>query len=505
MGRPLAASTVTMAPQTLAFRSGAITRAHTILSSYYRAPGTAYGLGMAIAHALRCLKRTHYDDAPQMRLRRHLILYGPRGSCKSSCSKYFLLEIAGCLDLVDAPDLSVFQEDGPKIVTLGGGTSFERVRGTFGAGGDIMEPLIQEAAWVYAPELLTVLGHHPQDRSKRIEDFNSIVEEGRITVALAKGGNKDLAEREEMAKRIPEGAAYVFNPRRATITYDCTAAFLGCTRPLPEKLLAELNQSGYWSRHDIWGWDPTDDQAATYADNKFGPPPSEQELKDARSKFLDLWATPFKFVNAPPKELLSAGVQWYNQELMKVREETEVPFVDLFSSRDDTDIAQLLTASALDRLSASREPGDRSPVERIEYDPRDLVNAKLWLRGRLSHLRSSLETEVDEKTAKGRDDSVRILMDFFNHMESERDPDPTRFNSRDFVAHFVEKKRGGASTARRHLSTLKRARMVRPMRTSPGEYHIEDEAIRRMGKNPDDYIDDTPHIERPDFNGDRQQ
>jgi hypothetical protein len=420
-------------------------------------------------------------------------------------SRFALRDLFGCLD-ADDPGNKELVGTGryPTYGTVSGGTGFERARGTFAQDGSLMAPSVQEWTWMYAPELLSFLGHHPQERSKRIDDMNGLIEEGVVVVSLVKGGNKELEKRIEMAQAIPKDAGYTYDPIKCSLRYEATTCFLGCVRILDARVLSELEKTGYWSRHDIAEWGPTDAIALHYANDKFGPAPSQPMLEFIRAKFLDLWNTEFETVNSPPPEMLSRVVMWYNNKLMEIKEETERPFAELFSSRDDTDIAQLLTASCLDRLSASREVGDRSPVERLVYSEQDVSLAKAWLEGRFAHLRGSFDEQVTKAEAEDGDKAALMLRSFIRHLEESSEADTmVEFHSRDLIEHFVKSGSGGESTARRHLRNLKKRRIVVPDRRSSGNYHIDDSFLESMGyrihapvaapeHEPDerDYIDD---------------
>lgn len=460
--------------------AGVIDATVHLLESYYRQPGRAYGLEPSIGHAIRCLKRTYYDDRPQMRARRNVILQGPRGSCKSTISKYALTQIYGCVDVLDpvhAPEISA--RTLPTVCIIGSGSGFERARGTFGSDGSLLSPLFQESTWIYAPELMTVLGHNKSERAKRIDDFNSIIEEGSVRITLAKAGNMDLDKRREMAERIPQNAGFHYDPERAVVTYECTAAFLGCTRELPLELRAELNQNGYWSRHSIGEWSPVSSEARSHADKKFGPPPAPPVLAELRGRWVDLWNTEFARVNAPPEDMMDDAVVWYNGKLQDIEDESETPFRDLYSGRDDADIAQLVTAATLNRLTRNRPPGARSLVEEIPYAQDDLQTAKLWMQPRLAHLRNLHETATEEEAAEN-DRAFTMLAGFIKALAGKGDSELDYFTSKDLVAHFV-KGGGGASTARRHLCKLRKAGIVSTVRNSPGDYHVDAGALLRMG------------------------
>jgi len=461
--------------------AGLIDATYALLSSYYRQPGMAYGLGPAVGQALRCTKRTNFDDRPQMRVRRNIILYGPRGSFKSSISKYCLFDVFGCVDILDpvhAPEVAA--RTLPTVCTIASGSGFERARGTFSNEGHLMSPLFQESTWIYAPELLTALGHKADERAKRIEDFNSILEEGSVRILLAKAGNADIEKRREVARAIPESAGYHYDPERATVSYECSAAFIGCTRELGDKMLAELDQSGYWSRHAIEEWNPVSSEARSHADQKFGPPPHPDALAALKARWIDLWNTPFLRVEAPPQAMMDDAVQWYNSRLRDIEEECEVPFKSLYSGRDDTDIAQLITAASINRLTRQRGAGDRSPIPALTFEADDLQTCKRWLAGRLSHLRSLHSAEVSERQAESKDRAFGALSRFLKWAQSKGESNLEQFTSRDFVKHFVDRG-GGASTAKRHLTNLRKAGHVSPVRDSPGDYTVDHGALEIMG------------------------
>ena len=461
---------------------GVIDLSVSILTGYYHHAGAAYGPGLAIAHALRCTKHVHYDDAPEMRVIRNLILYGPPGSCKSAMSKYFLRKMAGAIDLFDTPAGSkppVFSRPCPKYVTIASGSGFERARGTFSADGNVMAPLFQEADWIYAPELLTALGHDPRSRAERIEAYNGITEERRVSVTLAKGGNKSLEERIEIANTLQQ-RGYTYDPHRAAIVYDCTAAFMGCTRFLSDAEKRPLMSSGYWTRHSISEFRVTDDIARVFADNKYGDPPSAATLAEVREKWLDLWNTPFETVNRPPRDMLLRVVAWYNEQLAQIPQEARVNFSELYSGRDDGDIAQLMTAACINRLSASRAPGDCSPVPRLEYTKRDEEQATAWLYSRLAHLRNLHDSHEDQKEADAADRAFQFLEAFVKAERDRGEVHHDSFNSKAFVA-FGRAQGKGNTVVRGFLTRLRRSGHVSPLPAQPGEYLVDTSALERMG------------------------
>lgn len=473
-----------------ALSPGVIDRSIALLANLYQSPGRAYGPGMAIAQALRCTKRSHYDDLPQVRTRRHPVLYGPRGSVKSSISRFFLFDLIGGVDMMDPNAVVKRGEWRPTILNVSSGSSWERLRGSISNDGQVIPPVLHSVDWIYASELMSFLGHTPSDRSKRIENLNEAQEEGRMSVFLVKAFNVPFERRKEVADEIPDSAGYHYDPVHGYLHYDARFSMLSCSRILPEKLKDEMESSGYWSRQSIEFWDPTNAVAVDYANKKFGVATPEN-ITLCRQKWLDLWNTKFLQVNAPPMAMKDELIHWFNAQLLLISEEKGQSFQDLFSARDDTDIMQLLTAAAIERISAARKPGDRSDVEAIDYTQADVLRTKAWLSARLAYLRSEHGGRLTEASAKESDKSTQSLLLFLQHLHKEQEP-YDHFHSNEFVAFFAGRNLGGASTARHHLSVVKRAKLVAPDRYKPGHYVVDDNAIEAAGlPQVEDHVDES--------------
>lgn len=460
-------------------RPSLVDEATAALEAMFTLPGREYGPSLQIAHNLKCLKRATYDDNDGVRLRRHVLVYGPKGFAKSSSTKYFLTKLAGAVDpLTNDGAAALRKGDHPRFSAWKNGAGMERLRGTVDMTGMPLDPLLQSIDWLYSPELMGTLGHAPQTRGDRMDMLNGWLEEGDVNVILTKASNMPVEERREVARQLrAAGKPYFYDPETCAISYNCHFSFLGCTRYLNEKVIDELLASGYWERHSITELRPTRTQMGKYANQKFGEGLDSKRIADIKQRNLDLWRTKFKTVNMPPKELVRKAVEHYNDRLRQVCENLGADFNQEISGRDDLDIIHLITASAVDRISMSRAPGDVSPVEKLEYSEEDAKRAIEWSTSKLMHIHSRLTAKASAEKAEAlgaSDIAIRTYVD--------SGADRT-FTHRAFVDVLIGK---GIprTTAYRHFKTLLQVSAIAPAPGEPDKYHLDEATVERVMSAP---------------------
>lgn len=448
------------------------------MSSRYTMPGRAYGPPMQIAHLLKCLKRTGYDDNPGIRLRQHVLLFGPKGFSKSSSSRYFLTTLAGCVDpLTRDGRAALAKGDHPRFAAWKNGAGMERLRGTTDAIGIPVDPLLQKIDWLYSPELMSTLGHAPQTRGDRMDMLNGWLEEGDVLVFLTKMTNMPIEERREVARQLrAQNKPYYYDAEDCSISYDAHFSFLGCTRFLDAKLMAELLASGYWERHVISELAPSRSQMEAYANNKFGPSLPAERIDAIRQRNLDLWRTKFVEVNMPPAALVTKTITHYNGMLRVVCESLGADFTKEVNGRDDLDVIHLITAAAVDRLSMSRQPGDVSPVASLEYTDGDAKQAVEWLKPKLMHIHNRLAAVATAEKAEAAGASESAIRTYVDAQG------PEVFTHRQFIETLI-----GAgvarSTAYRHFQKLLHTAAIANAE-EPNTYRLDKGTVERIMSMP---------------------
>lgn len=463
----------------------------------FKDPGAIYFLYEEVSYLLQSAKRPHFDDRPVARLRMNVMLYGPHGTVKTTCAKTFLYDYCGARSLVGLPaghDLAVVLEVGGKGIT------WERQRGGATAAGDYIPPLLMAADFIVIPELFSTLGHTPATQAERMDNFNEMLEEGRITVSLSKMFNKSEEEREEMRDKIAEqsGGAVLYDAEHAVFVYDVNAASFACSRffsPAQDNL---LESSGFKSRFAFGEWRPSEAGLSAYRRNPYGTRDAKK-WATLRSVNERAWRTTYGSVNYPDPVFVDEVVGFFFDTYNRIHEQTGISVGDLSSSRDTVLAAQLIAACAIGRhLWAAEQSGDTTfHVENLVYTKEDV-----WWAKRLSmpRLQQMYDNTLGNFAGDPHVDSASDLLKEFaiEHLRRNKHAVvPENFQSTtDFIPWCEKREDVSRATAFRRLKTLLNSGAVERTGEGDGCYTISHRWMRGNGlaefANPDEDDEHTP-------------
>jgi hypothetical protein len=342
---------------------------------------------LEISYLLGCLKRGVYDNRPEARLRRHLLLYWERGFYKTSMIAAFLKQGSPSLEMTMQEK---YNADLPSYLFISGDYRQARLRGSVSMHGKLLLPLIQRPHFIVSPELMTMLGGGGDEKASMVNFMCEVLEEGIGRVGLVSMGNAKVSDdtRETMRKR-----GIIFNKEESTMFYTVEGTFMAASRPLGKTDVRYLSRSGFLDRlfvlrwlHDRkefdeqWQWVPQET-------------PKESLLKQMNTR---IWrALQVNHVNYPPTDYVKDCMQTLNTKYNDIEKTNGLPYFLLRSARDATNIAQMLTAMAL-----CREIVDNGlTLYTINYEKEDVDEVKYLLDDYAeSRYKQAMETEeISEK------------------------------------------------------------------------------------------------------------
>ena len=340
---------------------------------------------MEISYLLACTKRAYYDDRPEARLRRHVLLYWERGFYKTSMLTSFLER---CTASVESTIQKEHQERiFPSHMLISGDYKQARLRGSVTGAGRLMLPLIQKPTFLISPELMTLLSGGGEEKSSMINYFCEVLEEGIGRVGLVSMGNADISDEtwETMKKR-----KITFNKQEATMYYRVEGTFMGASRPLKRSEFKYLSNSGFLDRISVVRW--LHDRSEF--EEQWMHVPQNAEKRESTLKHMNklIWSQlHIDKLNYPPVYLINKCIKDLNDKYNDIEKQSGLPYFILRSARDSTNIAQLLTASSLARHLQTT--GLRIPV--LDFEDED-ANLALSVMDNYANSRYQQAVEVDD-------------------------------------------------------------------------------------------------------------
>jgi hypothetical protein len=446
-----------------------------------RMPGRVWFPELEIVHILRCTRRMRYDDNRRARLRRHIMLYGPKDTSKSSISEAFLTDLIGGVDY-----LHDGRGDGSRPTYLDvGGITWERLRGGAQDGKPIM-PMIHDVDYLYASEFFDFVGHHPIMQRERMQHLNKAGEEGKQNVALVKMfgmEDEDIAAFEEACEktRTRDGRQAVrFNRDHMSLSYDVYAAFIFCSHPFNQKEENIFADSGFTSRMGRVIVQPSDDELLTLKESPHGEPWPEME-KEIQDFNLYAWNAEYRHINFPPRDYIEELTRHYVRTFRAVREDTGLDVDSICEGRETTDAYQLLTAIAIIRhLHEARERGEpKAVIERIDYQREDVERAKRFRAYKLATIERTALKKVRED--KEREVSVKSLAKFVQARKTAGER-YDRFANKDLVEFIMDVSGVSSQAAYKQASKLHENGYIRqPEGAGVREREMTDAGYRTIG------------------------
>lgn len=418
----------------------------------YRAPGHLWYPRFQVQFQLACLRRANYDDVQRARLRQHLLITGPYGWWKSSAAAAFVVDIAGCKDIVTMPK---GRPSVPTFLGLGGqGITSERQRGGANDDGEPVEPLVVDPAILFAPELLSYLGRDPKEMQKRVDSLDELLEEGYATVSLVKMRNWK-PDKERVAELENQGVTY--NPDRGIMRYNVTCAFLACTVPFESKVSEHLASTGFLSRLHISNWEAKDEEVKRMFRLGAGKPGEAIEQLTIYNR--KAWRIHFDRVEHPSDAMMSPVVAAYDRTFSRIEREMKIRAAELRTGRVRGEVAQIITAMAAARAVATTKldeeeliklemDGQFHHVPALTYTESDVDNAVKWVEHNAANIFNewTARARLDSKEASDRE----LFYGFLETVEGDA------YDLADFAKYAVRKDLSKSAAYQRHAGIFRR-------------------------------------------------
>lgn len=418
--------------------------------SNYKTPGSIWFPELEIAHILACLKRITYDGNQYSRVRRHLLILGPKGSCKSSISKHFLYDMSG---VVNYSDVDPGYRTNPTVVRLdGGGVTWEKVRGGSVEGAMVM-PSLHDCSYLYSSELFSFLGD--DKKGGKMEVLNAALEEGDVEVNQLQANSVPEKKKAEFAEECA-AAGITYNMAKGCFRYRANASMVACTRYLTHKQEELLDGSGFLSRFHVSEWRPGEQEENEYHYDRTGPCDKDaEEAIRAFNKFA--WSCRFGEVTEPPADLRRNVMKYYMERYESVSRATGVRISELINERDGNDVSQLLTAFAAMRIIHKHMLTGDTTISAIEYTPEDAEAVKTF---RTYHLGMMEERAMREAKEDGiRDRAANVYYNFLrslNHLGEAYE----EFKTAELAKYYQETEKVSKPTAYNRIAKLRDAGLL---------------------------------------------
>lgn len=292
------------------------------------------------SYMLACMGRSHFDDRPQARIRRHILLNWERGFYKTSIIRAFLNE---CTDAEEMTKQAEYTDRVPSYLNISGDYTRARLRGSVSPNGKLIPPLIQRPHILFSGELMTLLSGSGDDRNSMINFMCEVLEEGTGRVGLVgmAGVRMNCETGDMLAER-----GITFNREENVMSFDVEGTFWGATRQIKKNELKILSTSGFLDRLYVLFWNHN---KKTYTEQVEWVPresPDQERLKEINRT---LWKMNIRRVEYPPTDLVRRCNQALGSIYDSIEDDNAIPYYVLRSGRDTTNVVQLLTASALNR------------------------------------------------------------------------------------------------------------------------------------------------------------
>lgn len=437
---------------------------------------------LQIAFVLRATRKARFSGRMKMRLRGSVLITAVPGVGKSFVVDFFFKEICGARNPILANNHNL---EAPRVIDDDGEGSWESWRGGATSRGKLIEPLILSGDFIVLTEMSSVTGEGRTLDIKRVRRLGTLVEEGRMTVTMNKLHEMDDDEFREFAEAAREVPGMHVSTRPRAYAFESDAVYVICTTPIGEKDLVQLKKAGFPGRFDCVEVELERHEEVNIIRDfgKFG----QIDVSALKALNEDIWNTPVKEVPYPPAELLDDLAQkWLAEQADEISSASNTSPLDIVTLRDLGHIARLMAAHALARIFASRERGDRTPIETLEYTREDADFAKDYLTKHLNSLRiTSLEHEkavaFDAIPDTGHRAMKKTLLEQFDE-GSDRSELPTTGLIETFLKE-CKKMELSEQTAKNYLSMFRKANLIKGGKYGDKEFTVTNSAYvtKRLG------------------------
>jgi hypothetical protein len=408
--------------------------ARRVGESEYKTPGRIFMPELEAIFLLRCTRRSVYDGGGGGRLRRHGLVVAMPDATKSTIASTLLTKLCG------AVPYELRHEGGnagrPTFVELQGGVTYEFLRGGY-QDGTFVPPKLHDVDFLYASEFFSFFGHSPREMLTKADQFNVALEEGRLVVGHKAAFGATVKEVVRF-KQESVDKGFHFDTETRTISYNCGASFIGCTRPFTPTQWQALDSCGFLGRCAITQWDPNDKEAFDYYGNQFGIPDAGGAA--ALRAFNDFaWNAKFHRVEPPPLDMVDRCVRLLNEDYLRIGRRTGRSFIATRPIRDRQNITQLIVVSAILRhLTAlyERDPSAQAVIPNLTYERSD----EKFVLAHYDYTLKSIERRAESSgpSDPALEESIGLLTDFVRALGADKKRDPPFRDAREEANYHDE-------------------------------------------------------------------
>lgn len=334
-----------------------INYAGAVGSDMFRYVGEIGYRELEISFLLNSLKVNSYEDMPDIRLRRHILFMWVRGMYKTSILRSFSRDACSGVEIVGQPR---YDNSVPTYLWTGD-YSRARLRGSIEEKRVVL-PLLQRPRFLLISELTDFLSGMGEAEDT-MNFMNQMLEEGIGRVSLVKMVGIEPAPQivEELQMRN-----IGYNQSEGIMYYQVPGTVFAATRPIDTGLAIRLERSGFYDRFQVCRWHYTQEQFKEMW--RYQPKGRSELMPKLRAMNHHLWGTKIHHVQAPPVAMLGDVKEALNLQYEEVERVKKMkPDDGLRSARDNTNMAQLLTAFAVAETTSSEPDNQDGSYERLVY------------------------------------------------------------------------------------------------------------------------------------------
>lgn len=397
-----------------------------------------------------------------VRLRQHVAIVGPAGLRKSYFSKRFLTEATGGKSIMRHEPTP----HAPSYLTVDGGITFERLRGSCTSSGKIIMPLFREADFLYFPELDAYLGGKGPGRDEKIGKLKEILESGLGSAAILKMHEWDDEKAKEFEEKVAGMTGFWYNRALKAFEYQVDAPAIACTTHEDLMKTATTEDAAFITRFDPVRMELTNAEMIHAIRNL---PTFRVSWDPLKAINLDIWNSPVRNVPYPPDAMMQRVYDYCLDLFEKAAQEADVSIQSLANSRHVGDMARYMAASAIARVFERRWrdgiPSGKtlgSPIETITYSEADFEFAKQCFGLRVPFLNAEVAEALSKdpdvkKNSGGMTAAKTLLKDYVAHLATAEGVEwPEQIEKFDFV-QFCCKGGLAEKTVQNYLSMLRKA------------------------------------------------
>lgn len=312
---------------------------------------------LQISFNLAALQVPAYEDNPDIRLRRHILLMWVRGMFKSSILRSFSRDACSSTEIVGQ---TRYDNTIPTHLWTGD-YSRARLRGSMEEKRVVL-PLLQRPRFLLISELTDFLAGMGEAEDM-MNFMNQMLEEGIGRVSLVKMVGVE-PEPNIIAELEARGIGY--NAMEGIMYYQVPGFTFAATRPIDTGLAVRLERSGFYDRFHIARWHYTPAQFKEMW--RFQPKSRSEFMPKLKAMNQYIWNTHVHHVRAPPVQMLSDMKDALDIQYDEAERQLHMqPDDGLRSARDNTNLSQILTAFAVSETFSLPPDNQDGSYEKLQY------------------------------------------------------------------------------------------------------------------------------------------